>query len=311
MLAVRHVTRPTESRRSFLARREAIAFYLFISPWIIGFLAFTLGPMLASLYFSFTSYDIVHLPQWVGARNYGILFSTPLFWQSIKVTLSYGIPALFLGLVLGMALAILLNQKLPGLGVWRTIYYLPSVISGVPVALLWLLIFQPQWGILNEALAFLHIPGPQWQYSAHWVIPMFIIMGLWGVGGSMLIYLGGLQGIPTHLYEAAEIDGAGAWRRLFNITLPMLSPVILFNLILGIITVFSYFTNAFVMTQGGPNYASYFYLYYLFDNAWTYLRMGLASAQAWLFFAFVFAITVVVLRTSLAWVYYGGSTSNE
>ena len=132
----------TPPRHSRLARREAIAFYLFISPWIVGFLAFTLGPMLASLYFSFTSYDIVHAPQWIGGRNYSILFSTPLFWQSIKVTLSYGIPALLLGLVLGMALAILLNQKLPGLGIWRTIFYLPSVISGVPVALLWLLIFR-------------------------------------------------------------------------------------------------------------------------------------------------------------------------
>ena len=311
MISVGQTRSPVSPRKSRLARREAIAFYLFISPWIVGFLAFTLGPMLASLYFSFTSYDIVHLPQWIGGRNYSNLFSTPLFWQSIKVTLSYGIPALLLGLVLGMALAILLNQKLPGLGIWRTIFYLPSVISGVPVALLWLLIFQPQWGVLNEVLAFIHVPGPQWQFSAKWVIPMFIIMGLWGVGGTMLIYLGGLQGIPSQLYEAAEIDGAGAVRRLFNITLPMLSPVILFNLILGIISAFSYFTNAFVMTQGGPNYASYFYLYYLFDNAWTYLRMGLASAQAWLFFAFVFVITIIVLRTSLAWVYYGGGSSNE
>lgn len=302
---------PRTIKRGALRRREAISCYLFILPWIIGFLAFTAGPMLASLYFSFTSYDIVHLPRWIGGANYHDLLTTPLFWQSVKVTLSYGVPALLLGLVLGMALAILLNQKLPALGLWRTVYYLPSIISGVPVALLWLLIFQPQWGVLNEVLAFFHIPGPQWQYQAKWVIPMFIIMSVWSVGGSMLIYLGGLQGIPTQLYEAAEIDGAGVWRRLFSVTLPMLSPVILFNLIIGIIGVFSYFTNAYVMTQGGPNYASYFYLYYLFDNAWTYLRMGLASAQAWLFFAFVFIITVVVLRTSLAWVYYGGSTSDE
>ena len=295
-----------KSKHGGLARREAIAFHLFILPWIIGFLAFTLGPMLASLYFSFTSYDIVHAPSWIGGANYKDLLSTPLFWQSVKVSIIYGIIALPLGLVLGITLALLLYMKLAGLSLWRTVYYLPVIISGVPVAYLWLLIFQPKWGILNEVLAFFHVPGPQWQYSAFWVLPMFIIMSVWGVGGSMLIYLGGLQGIPTQLYEAAEIDGAGAWSRLWNVTLPMLTPVILFNLILGIIGVFGYFTNAFVMTSGGPNYASYFYLLYLFDNAWTFLRMGLASAQAWLFFAFVFIITVIVLRTSLAWVYYGG-----
>jgi multiple sugar transport system permease protein len=287
------------------ARREAIAFYLFISPWIFGFLVFTLGPIIASGYFSFTQYDIANAPKWVGLTNYQNLFSDPIFWKSITVTLHFAVLALPLGLVASIALALLLNLKLPGLSVWRTLYYFPSVISGVAVALLWQLIFQPSFGVLNVFIyTTFHIIGPQWAFDEAWVVPMFVIMSLWSVGGSMLIYLGGLQGIPTQLYEAAEIDGANAWHRLWTVTLPMLTPVILFNLILGIIGAFSYFTNAYVMTQGGPNYGSYFYLLMLYQTAWQFLKMGLASAMAWLFFLLVLVITVIVMRTSLMWVYY-------
>src|SRR6185437_8425518 len=277
------VTRPRAApRRGSLARREAIAFYAFISPWIFGFIVFTVGPIVASAYFSFTEYDIAHAPKWVGLQNYQSLANNPLFWRSIAVTVHYALLALPIGLVASVALALLLNLKLPFLSLWRTIYYLPAVISGVAVALLWQLIFQPSFGILNIFLyTTFHIIGPQWQYDEAWVIPMFVIMSIWSVGGGMLVYLGGLQGIPTQLYEAAEIDGAGAWRRLWNVTLPMLTPVILFNLILGIIGVFSYFTNAYVMTQGGPNYGSYFYLLMLYQTAWQFLKMGLASAMAW------------------------------
>jgi multiple sugar transport system permease protein len=286
-------------------RREAIAFYLFISPWIFGFLVFTVGPIIASAYFSFTQYDIANAPKWVGLTNYQNLFSDPIFWKSITVTLHFAVLALPLGLVASIALALLLNLKLPGLSVWRTLYYFPSVISGVAVALLWQLIFQPSFGVLNVFIyTTFHIIGPQWAFDEAWVIPMFVIMSLWSVGGSMLIYLGGLQGIPTQLYEAAEIDGANAWHRLWTVTLPMLTPVILFNLILGIIGAFSYFTNAYVMTQGGPNYGSYFYLLMLYQTAWQFLKMGLASAMAWLFFLLVLVITVIVMRTSLMWVYY-------
>ena len=294
-------------KRGSQARREAVAFYLFISPWIIGFIVFTLGPIVASAYFSFTKYDIANPPRWTGFANYIELFESPIFWKSIRVTVTYAVMALPLGLVLSIALALLLNLKLPLLSMWRTIYYLPSVISGVAVSLLWQLIFQPSFGLLNVFLytAF-HIIGPQWQYDERWVIPMFVIMSIWAVGGGMLIYLGGLQGIPTQLYEAAEIDGAGTWRRFWSVTLPMLSPVILFNLVLGIIGVFSYFTQAYVMTQGGPNYASYFYLLNLYMTAWNFLKMGLASAMAWLFFIFVLLITIIVMRTSLLWVYYEG-----
>jgi multiple sugar transport system permease protein len=298
---------PAPRRRSRLARHEAVAFYLFVAPWLIGFVVFTAGPVIASAFFSLTQYDIANPPVYVGLENYRTLANDPLFWKSLTVTTSYAILALPLGLVASIALALLLNLKLPGLSAWRTIYYLPSVTSGVAVALLWQWIFQPTFGLLNIVLfQVFHIVGPQWLYDSNWVIPSFVIMSLWGVGGSMLIYLGGLQNIPTQLYEAAEIDGAGAWHRLWNVTLPMLTPVILFNLILGIIGVFSYFTNAYVMTQGGPDYASYFYLLSLYQNAFEFLKMGLASAQAWIFFAIVLALTVLTLKTANYWVYYEG-----
>lgn len=299
--------RTRSARKGNLARREATAFYLFIAPWIFGFLVFTLGPVLASAYFSFTKYDIANPPKWIGFANYSTLFHDPVFWTSVRVTLTYAVLALPIGLVASIALALLLNLKLPGLSIWRTVFYLPSVISGVAVALLWQFIFQPSFGILNMFLyTTFHIIGPQWQYDSFWVLPMFVIMSLWSVGGSMLIYLGGLQGIPTQLYEAAEIDGANAWQRLWAVTLPMLTPVILFNLILGVIGVFSYFTNAYIMTQGGPDYASYFYLLNLYFTAWNFLKMGLASAMAWLFFLLILIFTIIIMRTSLIWVYYEG-----
>ncbi|MBX6770922.1 MAG: sugar ABC transporter permease [Chloroflexi bacterium] len=294
-------------RRSRLARQEAIAFYLFVAPWIIGFLVFTAGPIVASAYLSLTQYDIANPPVFIGLGNYVALARDPLFWKSLSVTTSYAILALPLGLVASIALALLLNLRLPGLSIWRTIYYLPSVTSGVAVALLWQWIFQPTFGLLNVVLyQVFHVVGPQWLYDSNWVIPAFVIMSLWSVGGSMLIYLGGLQNIPTQLYEAAEIDGAGAWARLWHITLPMLTPVILFNLILGIIGVFSYFTNAYVMTQGGPNYASYFYLLALYQNAFEFLKMGVASAQAWIFFVIVLVLTIITLKSANYWVYYEG-----
>jgi multiple sugar transport system permease protein len=294
-------------RRSRLARQEAIAFYLFVAPWIIGFLVFTAGPVVASAYLSLTQYDIANPPVFIGLGNYVALARDPLFWKSLSVTTSYAILALPLGLVASIALALLLNLRLPGLSIWRTIYYLPSVTSGVAVALLWQWIFQPTFGLLNVVLyQVFHVVGPQWLYDSNWVIPAFVIMSLWSVGGSMLIYLGGLQNIPTQLYEAAEIDGAGTWARLWHITLPMLTPVILFNLILGIIGVFSYFTNAYVMTQGGPNYASYFYLLALYQNAFEFLKMGVASAQAWIFFVIVLVLTIITLKSANYWVYYEG-----
>jgi multiple sugar transport system permease protein len=290
-----------------MRRKEALYAYLFISPWLIGFLLWTLGPMLFSLFLSFTEYNITRPPQWIGLHNYVRAFARDeLFWQSIKVTFTYAIFAIPLNLVFGFTLALLLNQDIPGVSIWRTVYYIPSVVSGVAVSMLWMLVFQPQYGVLNYLLSMVGIKGPPWLFSPKWVLPAFVVMSLWGVGGGMVIYLAGLQGIPTALYEAAEIDGAGWWRQLFHITLPMMSPTIFFNLVMGLIGTFQIFTSAYVMTAGGPMNASLFYNLYLYTHAFSNLKMGYASMLAWILFAIILSLTLVTIRSSAAWVYYEG-----
>lgn len=293
--------------RGSLARREEIAFYLFASPWLIGFILWIAGPMIVSFGLSFASYDVITPPRFSGLDNYIQMFTgDDLVWQALRVTLIYAVGAIPLGLVSALVLALLMNQKVRGIAAFRTIYYLPAVISGVPVALLWVWILNPDFGILNNALASIGIPGPNWLFSESWVIPAFILMSLWIIGAPMIIYLAGLQGIPQHLYEAAEIDGAGAWTKFTNITLPMISPVIFFNAILGVIGSFQIFTPAYVMTHGGPANASLFYGLYLYNNAFRYFKMGYASSLAWLMFLIILALSLLVIRSSPYWVYYEG-----
>lgn len=290
-------------------RREILYFYIFISPWIIGFLLFMAGPILASAVLSFTSYDAIHLPSFIGLKNYTDLATDELFWQSLKVTTVYTLVSVPLGIVLSVLVAMLLNQKIPFLAFFRAVYYLPSVISGVAVALLWMWIFNPDFGLLNWTLStFLHIQGPQWLFSEQWVLPALITMSLWGIGGGIVLYLAGLQGVPTELYEAANIDGANALRRFWHVTLPMISPVILFSLITGMIASFQTFTQINIMTQGGPHYASLFYIYYLWQNAFgaSFIDLGYASAMAWILFVLVLLLTLLALRSSRLWVYYEG-----
>jgi multiple sugar transport system permease protein len=299
-------------RRPWLtrSRKEALWFYVFIAPWVVGFLAFLAGPIAASAYLSLTSYDIIHPPSFIGLQNYSDLFTDDLFWQSLKVTTIYSLFSVPLGIALALGVAVMLNQKIPFVALFRTIYYLPSVISGVAVSLLWLWIFNPSFGLLNSILwQVFHIKGPSWIYSEQWVLPSLILMSLWTVGGSIVLYLAGLQGVPTELYEAASLDGAGAWRRFWHVTLPMISPVILFTLITGIIASFQTFTQAQIMTQGGPHYGSWFYIYNLWYNAFgsSGADMGYASAIAWILFILVLALTLLALRTSQAWVYYEGA----
>lgn len=289
------------------ARREAIAFHLFAAPWIIGLLMFTLGPMVASFLLSFTSYDIISPPHWIGLDNYRTLFTNDEFvWQAVRVTFTYSLVAVPLGLVASFLLAVLLNQKVRGIYLYRTLFYLPSILPTVPVALLWIWIFNPTFGLLNNALATANIQGPQWLFDEFWVLPALILMSLWSVGGAMVIYLAGLQGIPQHLYEAVEVDGGGWWARFRHVTLPMMSPVIFFNLVLGIIGSLQTFTQAYVMTQGGPNNASLFFGLYLYRNAFQYFRMGYASALAWFLFMIILLLTLLVFRSSPLWVYYEG-----
>ena len=292
------------SRGRNLTRREALECYLFISPVCFGLLAFTIGPILASLYFSFTEYNIIRAPKWVGLGKFHDLIRDELFWQSLKVTSLYVVMHLPISLVLALGIALLMNQKVRGIVFFRTVYYLPSVVSGVAVALLWMWIFNPEFGILNTLLAMVNIQGPAWLFDEHWSLPAIALMSLWGVGGSMLIYLAGLQGIPSELYEAAEIDGASRWRRFWFITLPLLSTVILFNLVMGLIASFQEFTPAYVMTSGGPNFSTLFYNYYLYENAFEYLYMGYASAMAWVLLVIVLILTLLVFKSSPMWVFY-------
>ena len=296
-----------KARRGPMARREELAFYLFASPWLIGFLLWTAGPMIGSLALSLTQYDVITPPQFTGLANYAkMLGEDPLVWQSLKVTLFYAAGAVPLQLLGSLLLALLMNQRVPGVAGFRTIYYMPSVIAGVPVALLWMWIFNPEFGIVNEALAAIGVDGPQWLFSETWVVPAFVVMSVWTIGSPMVIYLAGLQGIPQHLYEAAEIDGAGPWAKFAHVTMPMISPIIFFNTVMQIIVSFQIFTPAYVMTRGGPNNASLFIGLYLYQNAFRYFQMGYAAALAWLVFVIIMALTLIVIRTSPLWVYYEG-----
>lgn len=279
--------------------------YAFISPWLIGFLAFTVFPFLSSIYLSFTRYDIVEAPVWVGLTNYHTLLTgDPLFWKSLGVTCKFALLAVPLGIVAGVVLALLLNLPLGGMGVYRTIFFIPSIVPLVATSIVFLWILNPDIGIVNRLLHLAKITGPNWLGDPAWALWSLVFMSFWAVGGSMVIYLAGLKDIPAHLYEAATIDGASAFQRLRHITLPMLTPVIFFNLVMGLIGVFQYFTQAFIMTQGGPADSTRFYALYLFDRAWRYLDMGYASAMGWVLFVVIMAITALLFATQKRWVHY-------
>ncbi len=304
-------------RRGFLGltrleRNEAFWFYLIISPWLIGVLAFSLIPFLASFYLSFTSYDMANPAVWIGTGNYTRMLSEdPLFLKSLSVTAIWVFGGVPLRLAVALIFAVLLNQKVLGMGIFRTIYYLPSVVSGVAVALLWMWVLQPQFGILNFALRQVGLVAPPWLASPQWALPGFIVMSLWSTGSTMIIFLAGLQGIPSELYEAAEIDGAGKIRQFFGVTIPLITPVILFNLVMGIIHSFQVFTQAFVMTNGGPANATLFYVLYLYRVAFQYSQMGYASAMAWVLFLIILVLTLLVFRSSDRWVYYEGGVKGR
>jgi multiple sugar transport system permease protein len=280
--------------------------YAFISPWLIGFLLFSAFPFVASIYLSFTRYNIVAPPSWVGVANYKVLLTAdPLFWKSLKVTLLYALAAVPLGVVTGVALALLLNLEVRGMSLFRTIFYLPSIVPSVASSVIFLWILNPQTGLVNGLLRNIGIQGPSWLQDATWAPRSLVLLSVWAVGGSMVIYLAGLKEIPVHLYEAAMIDGANAFARMRHITLPMLTPVIFFNLVMGIIGAFQAFTEAYIMTQGGPEDSTFFYALYLFQRAWRYLDMGYASAMAWVLFLGIMTVTGFVFRTQRRWVHYG------
>ena len=294
-------------RRLGLGRREAIVGYLMLSPWIIGFLVFTLGPMIASLYFSFCDYKVIKPPQFIGLANYQRMFTDDLFYKSLRVTTTYTVASVPLGIVTALLVAVLLNQQIWGVRVFRTIFYLPSVISGVAVSLVFVWLFNHRFGILNFIIGLFGVRGPDWLGRPAWALWAFVLMSLWGVGGNMVILLAGLQGVPVSLHEAAQIDGASAWTRFWRITLPMISPAILFITIMSVIGSFQVFTQAYIMTGGGPANATLFYLLYLYRNAFSWFEMGYASALAWVLFLVVLVCTLITMRGSQRLVHYEGA----
>lgn len=307
-----------------LARREAIWFWIFIAPWLIGFILFRGGPIIASLFLSFTDYNVASPPDPVGLENFTRLFSDRIFIKSLQVSVYYTFLSVPLGIIASLSLAVLLNQKgVPFLGVFRTLYYIPALVAGsVAVAFLFQWVLNPSFGVMNYLIGLfvgpsgiipLGIVGPKWFFDPKWVVPSFVLMSLWGFGGSMLLYLAGLQGVPTALYEAATIDGANAWHRFRNVTLPMISPVILFTFITGMIGSFQVFTPAYIVSngEGGPAYASMFYVLYLYLNAFRRYRFGYASAQAWLLFLVILVLTVLAFRASRRAVYYESTSEGD
>lgn len=281
--------------------------YAFIAPWLIGFLAFKGYPFFASIYLSFTRYDIVSPPAWIGGANYRTLLTAdPLFWKSLGVTLRYALAAVPLGIAAGVALALLLNLPMRGASLFRTIFYLPSIVPSVAGAVVFMWILNPQIGLVNGLLRQVGVTGPAWLESAEWALRSLVLLSLWGVGGSMVIYLAGLKDIPAQLYEAAVLDGATPWQRMRSVTLPLLTPVIFFNLVMGVIGALQVFTEAYIMTRGGPEDSTLFYSLYLFQRAWRYLDMGYASAMAWILFGLVMGAMGVLFRFQGRWVHYGG-----
>ncbi|MDO8587794.1 MAG: extracellular solute-binding protein [Armatimonadota bacterium] len=322
-LAGWQVSRRTSGSRA--ARREAAAFYLFISPWLIGFVVFTFGASLASLVFSFCKWDVLTPARFVGFRNYAeLLGQDPRFVKTLGNTAYYTLFSVPLGIITGLALSMLMNQKVRAIGVFRTIYYLPVVVSGVATVIVWRWLFDANTGMINRLLStnmpwasltdglhFMWVPlianPPKWLVDPLFAKPAFIIMSLWGIGGTMIIFLAALQSVPEELHEAAKLDGAGAWQAFRHVTLPLLTPAIFYQLIIGTIASFQVFTQAYLMTGGGPSDSTLFYVLYLYFNAFQWMRMGYGAAMAWGLFLIIMLVTLVHFRLAGRWVYYEGS----
>jgi multiple sugar transport system permease protein len=295
------VPRPKYTERE---RKEIRDAYLFLSPWLLGMLLFTAGPILFSLFLSFCRWDVISPIQWIGLGNYQQMLQDKLLRISLVNTISYAALYIPLSILVALGLAMLLNQKLKGMGIFRTLFYLPTLTQGIATFTLWSIIFEPEAGLLNRGLRTFISNPPGWLVDPAWSKPALVIMALWSVGGTMLIFLAGLKNIPVDFYEAASIDGAKPVTQFFRITLPMLSPTIFFNVIMATIGAFQVFAAAFVLTSGGPSNSTLFYVYYLFNRSFVYFNMGYASAMAWLLFAIVLALTVLQTKVGQKWVHY-------
>ena len=315
MTSPRTVARTAARRLSLARQREALQGYVFISPWILGFLFFVVGPLVASLYYSFTYYPLLASPSWVGLQNYATaLFKDRIFWTAVQRTLTWAVVTVPLGITGSFLAAVLLNRQIFGKNVWRILFFLPSLTPEVAAAVLWVWILQPDIGVVNGVIKTIFgIRGPNWLASPDWALPSLVLISLWtGIGSiRMLIFLAGLQGVPQELYDAANVDGVNWWQKIWHITVPMISPTILLNLILGIIGSLQVFGLAFVTTGGGPAYATYFYALHLYQTAFRSFDMGYGSAMAWFLFATILVLTLLQISASRRWVYYAGETQNE
>ncbi|WP_019007472.1 carbohydrate ABC transporter permease [Cohnella laeviribosi] len=295
-------------RTSGYKRKMSLYGFLFALPWILGILMFSAYPLAMSIYYSFTSYSVLDPGQWVGTGNYKELMSDRTFWTSIYNTLYYTFISVPLNIVVGVGLALLLNTRIRGQGIYRTLFFMPSLVPAVATTIIWLWLLNPQFGLVNYWLEQIGIPGPPWLGDEHWSKPSLILMSLWGVGQAIVIYLAGLQDIPQDYYDAAEVDGANTLRKLRYITLPLMTPVIFFNLIMGTIGAMQNFVLPYTLTNGtgSPANSLMFYVMYLYQNAFTYLKMGYASAMAWILFLIVLVLTVLIFVTQNRWVHYQG-----
>ena len=299
-------------RISALQRREARAGWLFVLPWVFGLLAFTAYPVLATFYFSFTSYNIIEAPQWIGLQNYQTMFTAdPDFRNAVRNSAYYALISVPLSLLLALGLALVMNVRARGIGIYRTIFYLPALVPPVASTIIFFLMFNPDNGLANALLAMLHLPPQGWFADEQQAKPMLIVLSLWNLGSAALIFLAGLQEIPQTLLEAAMIDGAGAWRRFRHITLPLLSPVILFNLVMGVIASFQVFTQALVIggTNGDPQGSTLMFMVLIYRDAFRYFSMGYASALSVLLFATVVVVTLLIFWSARMWVFYEGGRS--
>lgn len=295
-------------------RRKALEGYLYISPFLIGFAVFTAYPLIASLYLSFTNFNLLTPPAWVGLENYARAFSGDnLFWLSLGRTVQYALLVVPLGVLASLGAALLLNRGLPGTTLFRTFFFLPSITPIIASVLIWLWILQPSIGVLNYLLSLVHIPGPPWIQSTAWALPSLVMLSLWNTAGGsrMVVFLAGLQGVPAELNDAAKIDGANAWQRFRHVTVPLISPTIFFNVVVSTIGALSVFSVAYIGTQGGPAYATYFYVYHLYTSAFQYSLMGYASALAWIFLVVVLTLTAVQFRLQRRWVYYAAESPTQ
>ena len=286
---------------------EARAGYIFAMPWIIGFSIFLAYPIFASIYFSFTEYSVLKPAVWTGGENYSTLVSDEVFWKTLWNTLFFAVFFVPVATVVALGLALLLNTKVRFLAIYRTIFFVPSLVPVVSLVILWIWLFNGEYGLINTILGWVGVEGPNWLGDPKWSKPAIIFMSTWGVGNAMIIYLAGLQEVPQSLYDAADIDGANAWKKTINVTIPLISPVIMFNVIMSIIGSLQIFTQPYIMSEtGSPARSIYFYSMYLFDNAFKFHKMGYASAMAWIMFIIIFCLTLLAIKASNKYVHYEG-----